>query len=509
MKLQLKLQPKQSYLLKIVEESKYTRIGEGGSRGGGKSKVLRDVQLYRRFKYPNTDGWLFRRTLEELRDNHIDPLFRDYPELGEYWKSEARELILPNKAKLQFKIGETEGDILKNRGKQAMDIAVDESNLMRESEMRELGMCCRWPGYPDWQCKLLESFNPGGIGHNRIKRLYVDRTFLTNELPEMYYFLPTFAWDNVSWAENALAADRFTVDDYYKVWSEEQRFQYFITHTQYGRELNALPEPTRSQMLMGNFDAFEGQVFGILDDGVHNLDNWLRDEQDWKEFLSRQFRFTGCLDHATTGTRAYLMTCQDAHDNRFALDEVYFKNRLISEMVDEVKRVKQKYPRVDRDYIDPSTESDTQEQVHELASIQDAYRREGLQTIVPTRTKISVGLDHMNTRLKVDPARKHPFTGEMGSPAIFISRSRCPNLWLEMTELQCLVRDGKIKYVGADHLIDDLRYIEVAHMKPLKPIAEQPKPEQLNATLANFARNVDAKFARQWDKQIKPSRSYF
>lgn len=508
MKFELRLQPKQSYLLKLVEESKYTRIGEGGSRGGGKSKVLRDVQLYRRFKYPKTDGWLFRRTHEELKDNHIKPLFNDYPSLREFWRQDDRELRFPNGSTLGFKFAENEGDILKFRGKQAMDVTVDESNLMRESEMRELGMCCRAPGYAEWMCKLVEGFNPGGIGHNRIKRLYVDRTFLTNEVPADYFFLPIFAWDNVSWAENALAADGLTVDDYY-AWPEDQRFQYFIHRTQYGRELNALPEPTRSQMLMGSFDAFEGQVFGILDDGVHNLDNWLRDEQDWKEFLSRQFRFTGCLDHATTGTRAYLMTCQDAHDNRFALDEVYFKNRLISEMVDEVKRVKTKYPKVDRDYVDPSTESDTQEQIHELASIQDAYRREGLSTVVPPRTKISVGLDHMNTRLKVDPTRKHPFTGEMGSPGIFISRSRCPNLWLEMTELQCLVRDGKIKYVGADHLIDDLRYIEVAHMKPPKAPAEQPKPEQLNNTLPQFARRIDTKFARQWDKKVQRSRTYF
>lgn len=508
MNLQLRMQPKQAAYLKLVDEGTYSRLGEGGSRGGGKSKTLRDVQLFRRLKYPDTIGWLFRRTLEELRDNHIDPLFRDYSGLGEYWHSDARELVFPNKSKLQFKIGETEGDILKNRGKQAMDISVDESNLMRESEMRELGMCCRWPGYAEHQCKLMEGFNPGGIGHNRIRRIYIDKTFLSNEVPGMYHFTPIYAWDNVAWAETALMEDNLTVVDYYR-WSHAQRFQYFTTRTQYGRELNALPEPDRSQQLLGEFNNFEGQVFGILDDGVHNIDNWLRDDRDWKEFLTRGMRYTGCLDHATTGTRAYEITALDAQNIRFALDEVYLKNVLNKDVVDEIKRMKTKYPRVDCDYIDPSTESDTQENVLEITSVQDAYRKLGLPTIIPQRRKISVGLDLMNQRLRMDESLRHPFTGERGSPAIFISRSRCPNLWREMSELQCIVRDGKIKYVGADHATDDLRYIEVEQMKPPEDKQTPPDETKIQSSVITMARRTDAKWAAAFDKKTKPATTWW
>lgn len=508
MNLQLRLQPKQAGWLKLVDEGRFSRLGEGGSRGGGKSKTLRDVQLFRRFKHAKTHGWLFRRTHEELKDNHIKPLFEDYPALSEYWHGEDRELRLPNGAVLGFKFAENFADILKFRGKQAMDISVDESNLMREEEMVELGMCNRAPGYPDWQCKLMESFNPGGIGHNRINRLFINRNFKTNEVPSMYHFTPIFAWDNVAWSEMALTEESLTVRDYYG-WTDEQRFLYFINRTQYGRELNALPEPTRSQQLLGKFDMFEGQVFGILDDGVHNLDNWLRDDDDWAHFLSRCARYTGCLDHATTGTRAYVITSLDAFNGRYALDEVYMRNVLNKEVVDEIRRVKTKYPKVDMDYIDPSTESDTQENDYELSSIQDAYRRLGLPTVVPMRTKISVGLDYMNQRLRIDPDRRHPFTGELGAPALMISRSRCPNLWREMTELQCIVRDGKIKYVGADHATDDLRYIEVAYMKPPKEGAGRVKAEQLQNTSPAFTSRTHDSWAAKFDRKTKPARSYF
>jgi len=507
--LELRLQPKQAGWLHIVNSARHSRLGLGGSRGGGKSKTIRDVQLERRFRFPKSTGWIFRRTHEELKDNHIKPLFADYPQLGEYWASEDRELRLPGGSTLGFKFAENYADILKFRGKQAMDVSVDESNLMREDEMRELAMCCRAPGYPDWQCKLMESFNPGGVGHNRLKRIYVDRNFLAKEIPEQYHFTPVYGWDNVAWSLSALAEDGLTEIDYYS-WTDEQRFIYYTQRSQYGRDMDALPEPSRSQMLLGNFDSFEGQVFGILDAELHDLDQWLQTDAELQDFIHRCARWTGGLDHATTGTRAWTISALDPYDNRMVMDEVYLRNVLITEMVDEVKRVKRKYPKVDRDYIDPSTESDTQENSDELTSIQDEYRRYGLQTVVPLRSKISVGLDLMNKMLRIDMERRHPFTGEMGSPSFFISRSRCPNLWREMTELQCIVRDGKIKYVGADHATDTVRYKIIAHMKPPK---EPPKPadvERTQNTVTVLANRSHDKWAQKFDKKVsKGGRSYF
>ena len=58
------LQPKQMEFLLAVE--KYSVVGFGGARGGGKSHGLRSVHLARRLKYPGSTGIIFRKTYQEL-----------------------------------------------------------------------------------------------------------------------------------------------------------------------------------------------------------------------------------------------------------------------------------------------------------------------------------------------------------------------------------------------------------------------------------------------------------
>jgi len=87
-------------------------------------------------------------------------------------------------------------------------------------------------------------------------------------VPGEYAFIQAFGWDNVGWAEKALVADGLTAQDYYR-WTDEQRFQYFITRTAYGRVLNAMPGKLRVGHLMGRWDVFAGQYFEIWDPVKH------------------------------------------------------------------------------------------------------------------------------------------------------------------------------------------------------------------------------------------------
>src|SRR5262249_30911808 len=133
------------------------------------------------------------------------------------------------------------------------------------------------------------------------------------EVPEQYIFLPVFGWDNAAWAETALREDGLTEKDYYR-WPEDERKRYFIERTQYGRELNALPEHLRIQHLLGRWDYFEGQVFGELSDWDHNLDRWIgKDPAVWKQF-HRSLRKIGGLDHGSTGITSYVLAGVDADE---------------------------------------------------------------------------------------------------------------------------------------------------------------------------------------------------
>ena len=262
------LQPKQLELLRLVEGSPATWIAYGGSRGGAKSHGARAIMLLRRLTYANTRGLIFRRTYEQLWENHIAPLFTQYPFMREWFHTGHKELTLPNGSVIVFGYAEHPGDINSFQGKEYQDIAVDEATHLTEAELLFLKTCNRWPGVSPKQCKMLITCNPGGVGHAFVKRVFFDSAFHGNESPEDYVFLQARAWDNVEWSRAALAEANLSDKDYYG-WPEEQRFKFFRERTDYGRTLDRLPQAMRIGHLLGSWDKFSGQYFDIFDQSKH------------------------------------------------------------------------------------------------------------------------------------------------------------------------------------------------------------------------------------------------
>jgi hypothetical protein len=137
---------------------------------------------------------------------------------------------------------------------------------------------------------MICSFNPGGVGAAFLQRIFYTKEFHENEVPDDYAFIQAFGWDNVEWSRAALAADGYTGDCLghkcgkcgpcvYYSWSDEQRFKYYTTRSQYGQEQNALPAHMRAGQLMGDFKKFAGQYFSNFDEAVHK---WRLDEIDFK-----------------------------------------------------------------------------------------------------------------------------------------------------------------------------------------------------------------------------------
>lgn len=267
MEIEVALQPKQSKCLALLE-SAHTWIGYGGSRGGAKSHAVRGLMLIRRMSYPRTVGMIFRRTWEKVRDNHIEPMFRQYPFMRDWYHSQNKEITLPNGSRIAFRYGERQANIEDFIGNEYMDVFADQGEMLTEKEHTILKSCCRWPGQPDDRCKYLITFNPGNIGHAFLKRIFYDLNYREKERPQDYAFLQAFGWDNVEWSRSALIQDNFTIKDYYS-WEEERRFRYFIENSQYGRELNALPAAMRIGWLLGKMDQFAGQYFDCFNAELH------------------------------------------------------------------------------------------------------------------------------------------------------------------------------------------------------------------------------------------------
>lgn len=225
------------------------------------SHAGRNILLGLLMETPNMRGCMLRRTYDLVRENHIDQLLGHLPWLRQFYKVGDKELALPNGSVLAFRHAENESDVLAMIGKQYRWFFVDQAEAFTPKELHTMKSCTRWPGVAASACKFVLMFNPGGSSHKFLKRIFFDRKYETHERSEEYAFVQAYGWDNVEWAREPLRSEGLTEEDYYG-WDSDHRFEFFITKTQYGRELNALPKSMRVGWLLGRMDRFADQYYG-------------------------------------------------------------------------------------------------------------------------------------------------------------------------------------------------------------------------------------------------------
>lgn len=291
------LQPKQAELSALAHNSKATWLGFGGSRGGAKSHGGRSVILLLAWENPNTRWFIVRRTWELVRENHVEPLLAQFPYIRPWYRSsEYKEIGLPNGSVIAFRYAENRRDVEAMIGKEYHGGLVDQAEAFAERDLNTFKSIVRWPGGDEAKAKLILTFNPGNIGHSFLKRIFYDKKYQDKEHAEDYAFIQAFGWDNWEWARASLKGDGRTNlphDDaagalckhcqklaaIYYGWDKQDeregrpagdtRFQYFINRTQYGRDLNALPQAMRIGWLLGRMDQFAGQYYDIFSQERH------------------------------------------------------------------------------------------------------------------------------------------------------------------------------------------------------------------------------------------------
>lgn len=291
--LEFRWQPKQLNIWNLLEHSDSTIIGFGGARGGSKSHTGRQVMLNRRLKYPGTDGLMIRRTFKEVYKNCIAPMFRQWPQTRKWYRQSSEgypTLTLPNGSKVIYGYAEHKEDIYDFQGDEYADIFIEEATHFNEEELRFLDTCNRWTGDADIVPKQLWTMNPGNVGHDFVKRVMVDQQYEDYEESGDYAFLQAFGWDNVEWSRKALAKDSLTQREYYS-WTDDQRFQYFVTRSDYGKKLWAKPEQERAAHLYGDWDSFVGQFFREFSKRMHVVRPFTIPSY-WERFTSFDWGFT-------------------------------------------------------------------------------------------------------------------------------------------------------------------------------------------------------------------------
>ena len=224
---------------KLFFSSKTRFTAYGGARGGGKSWALRRKLVAMCLRYEGLRCLLVRRTLPELRANHVIPFLREYAGLLEYSDGE-KSLKFDNGSRIYLGFCANDRDVLRYQGQEYDVIAIDEATQLNEFRFSIFKACLR--GSSRFPRRMYLTCNPGGIGHAWVKRLFVDRDFREGENPEDYSFIQALVFDNKALTD----AD-----------------------PEYARSLESLPERLRDAWLYGKWDVFEGQFFPEFDTSVH------------------------------------------------------------------------------------------------------------------------------------------------------------------------------------------------------------------------------------------------
>ena len=237
--LKISLQPKQREALRVSEATPTTFYG--GSRGGGKSYLVRAREVKRRLQYPNSKGLIIRKTFPELLANHIRPFFKEYPVIKQWFNKSEKTIYWPNGSTTEFSYLRTTDDVFTYQGREYEDIAVDEITQHEEEVYKTLTASVRTTN-PNIKPSILLTGNPGGIGHQWVKRIFVDRKFYPEENPKNYAFVPAKVYDNKALIDNDPA---------------------------YLDRLRSLPEHLRRMYLEGDWNIYAGIAFTELSEHIH------------------------------------------------------------------------------------------------------------------------------------------------------------------------------------------------------------------------------------------------
>lgn len=216
---------------KLFFKAKKKYIAYGGARGGGKSWAVRVKAVLMALKYPGIKMMIVRKSYPELVANHIEQLRALTIGLAKYNQTD-KVLKFNNGSSIKFQYCERDKDLDRLQGTEVDVLFIDEATHFTEYQFRYMASCVRGAnGFPK---RVYLTCNPGGVGHNWVKRLFITRKFTKDEDPDEYEFIQALATDNKALMK--LQPD-------------------------YLKQLQALPPKLRKAHLEGSWDIFEGQFF--------------------------------------------------------------------------------------------------------------------------------------------------------------------------------------------------------------------------------------------------------
>lgn len=222
----------------------YKFVLYGGAMGGGKSYWLRWQLLKFLLRWHGKTGrknitvGLFCEDYPSLKDRQLSKIRYEFPEwIGDFHVSDNNFVLKPEYGSGVIAFRNLD-DPSKYQSSEFAAEAVDELTKNKREVFDFLRTRLRWPGISD--VKFIAASNPGGIGHEWVKRMWIDRLFDENE-QEADQFTYIFA----------KASDNPHLD------------------SSYYKNLESLPEDMRKAFVDGDWNLFKGQYFKEWREHLH------------------------------------------------------------------------------------------------------------------------------------------------------------------------------------------------------------------------------------------------
>ncbi len=434
--------PKQLEATQMADKAKYFLFG--GSAGPGKSYWLRWymvrtlIKWGKEYNLRGIRGAMFCEDYPTLKDRQISKMEVEFPS----WLGKIKETKTDG---LAFYIDEQFGghvlmlrnldDPAKYLSSEFAMIGVEELTQNEEMKFHRLRSRLRWTGIP--QPKFIAATNPGGIGHEWVKRLWIDRAFGENEKEkDLFVYLPALPTDNPH-----LAAS------------------YILT-------LQSLPEKLRQAYLEGRWDIFEGMFFTEWDPKIHT-----QDPMDLPDHWPVVRGIDPSGRSGTTSSHTYVL----GEDGTVYVTREHYKSGLDTD--EHARHIVQMSEGYDIKYTVLDSAAFSKLGLPESQA--EIFERYGITDLIPADKKRIPGWDAVHKYLRPDAVT--------GKPRLIIFKN-CTHLirTIPLAMHPPLDSDKDPQDVmpywqGAEHLdaLDELRYV-------LQTLREQVAPRKLNAAEKRF-----------------------
>lgn len=432
-------------------EARTKHIAFGGARGGGKSWAVRSKVKMLCSRYAGIKCLIVRRTYPELVNNHITQLRSELLGIARY-NDKDKVLRFPNGSSIHFMYCAKDGDLDRLQGTEYDVICLDEATQLSEYQMRSIVACLR--GTNRFPKRVYYTCNPGGQGHQYIKRLFIDRRYEPGEDPADYTFIQSLVTDN-----HALMAAQ---PDYIK-------------------QLEALPPKLRDAWLYGRWDIFEGQFFEELRDDPEHYKDRVNTHVIAPFEIPPQWKIYRSFDWGYARPFSCGWWAVDYDGVAYRILEMYGCTREPNEGVkwvpdrvfEEIHKVEVDHPWLKGKEIigiaDPAIwDAETGESISEVAG------RHGVLFSPADNTRLA-GWMQVHYRLAFDEAG-HPMMYIFNNCKAFIRTM--PLLMYDEHKVEDLDTDGE------DHVADEVRYFCMA--RPIKPRRAQERDPFLDSAAHVF-----------------------